>query len=66
MKQLNFISKNDLAKSLGISLSTIDRKLCEFSGIKLGNARQSRVIFPLDEVNKYLERHSVRIKKEAT
>jgi predicted DNA-binding transcriptional regulator AlpA len=66
MKQLNFISKNDLAKSLGISLSTIDRKLNELPTIKLGNARQSRVIFPLDEVNKYLERHSVRIKKEAT
>ena len=66
MKQLNFISKNDLAKSLGISISTVDRKLNELSGVKLGNHRQSRVIFPLDEVKKYLEKHSLRIKKEAT
>ena len=60
-----YISKKDLAKSLGISLSTINRKLPELSGVKLGNHRQSRVIFPLDEVNKYLERHSLSQKKES-
>ena len=50
-----YISKKDLAKSLGVSLSTISRKLPELSGSKLGNARQSRVIFQVDKVNDYLE-----------
>ena len=60
-----YISKNDLAKSLGISLTTINRKLKELPSYKLGTARQSRVIFPLDEINKYLERHSLNQKKES-
>jgi Mn-dependent DtxR family transcriptional regulator len=60
-----YISKNDLAKSLGISLTTINRKLKELPSYKLGKYRQSRVIFPLDEVNKYLERHSLSQKKES-
>ncbi len=53
--KINYISKNDLAKSLGVSLSTISRKLTELQGIKLGNARQSRVLFKVDKVNDYLE-----------
>ena len=31
-----YISKNDLAKSLGISLTTINRKLKELPSYKLG------------------------------
>ena len=60
-----YISKNDLAKSLGISLTTINRKLKELPSYKLGTSRQSRVIFPLDEVNEYLVRHSLSQKKRA-
>ena len=41
---LEYISKNDLAKSLGISIATIDRKLKEIPHVKMGNARQSRVL----------------------
>jgi len=62
--KINYISKNDLAKSLGVSLSTIGRKLNELQAIKLGNARQSRVIFNVDKVNDYLESLSLAKKKE--
>ena len=51
----NFIGKNDLAKSLGISISTINRKLNEIPHYKMGEAQTSRVIFSVPEVNKYLE-----------
>ena len=60
-----YISKKDLAKSLGVSLSTISRKLPELSGIKLGNARQSRGIFQVDKVNDYLENLSQAKKTRA-
>ena len=38
-----------LANTLKVSLSTIDRKLNEFPHIKLGDTRQSRVLFETDE-----------------
>ena len=63
--KINYISKNDLAKSLGVSLSTIGRKLNELQAIKLGNERQSRVIFNVDKVNDYLESLSLAKKKRA-
>lgn len=63
--KINYISKNDLAKSLGVSLSTISRKLTELQGIKLGNARQSRVIFKVAKVNDYLESLLLAKKKRA-
>ena len=63
--KLNYISKNDLAKSLGVSLSTISRKLTDLQGIKLGKARQSRVIFQVDKVNDYLEGLLLAKKKRA-
>ena len=52
---LNFITKNDLAKSLGVSLSTIDRKLKESPHYKWGSTPQSRVMFKADEVWKYFD-----------
>ena len=55
MKTLDYISKNELANWLGVSLSTINRKLPELPAIKLGNARKSRVIFSVPKVNEYLE-----------
>jgi len=63
--KINYISKNDLAKSLGVSLSTISRKLTELQGIKLGNACQSRVLFKVDKVNDYLEGLLLAKKKRA-
>ena len=63
--KINYISKNDLAKSLGVSLSTITRKLTELQGIKLDNASQSRVLFQVDRVNDYLESLLLAKKKRA-
>ena len=52
---LEYISKNDLAKSLGVSIATIDRKLKEIPHVKMGNARQSRVLFSVGKIKEYLE-----------
>ena len=55
MNTLEYISKNELANWLGVSLTTINRKLPELPHYKLGNARKSRVIFSVPKVNEYLE-----------
>ena len=60
---LNFISKNELANSLGVSLSTINRKLKELPHIKLGNTRTSRVLFSVPKVQEYLEDYSSNKKR---
>lgn len=52
------LSKAELANELGISSSTIDRNMKEGIGIpnyrKLGNARNSKVIFNIVEVAEFL------------
>lgn len=56
-----------LANTLKVSLSTIDRKLNEFPHIKLGDTRQSRVLFKADEVSDYLSStYAINKKKEET
>ena len=56
-----------LANTLRVSLSTIDRKLNEFPHIKLGDTRQSRVLFEADEVSDYLSStYAINKKKEET
>ena len=62
---MNYITKNDLAKSLGVSLSTIDRKLKELPHYKWGSTPQSRVMFKADEVVKYFD-SSYAINKRTT
>ena len=52
---MNYINKNDLAKFLGVSLSTIDRRLKELPHYKWGSTPQSRVMFKADEVVKYFD-----------
>ena len=52
---LDYISKSDLAKSLGISLATINRKLNEIPHVKMGDSRQSRVLFSVGKIKEYLE-----------
>ena len=59
----NYINKNQLKDYLGVSLSTIDRKLNELPHIKWGNARKSRVLFPVGKIEKYLEDNSHKIKE---
>jgi len=62
---MNYITKNDLAKSLGVSLSTIDRKLKELPHYKWGSTPQSRVMFKADEIVKYFD-SSYAINKTTT
>ena len=63
-KMKNYISKNQLKNYLGVSISTIDRKLKELPHVKLGNARKSRVLFPIEKIEKYLDDKSSQ-KKES-
>ena len=61
------LTKKMLANTLKVSLSTIDRKLNEFPHIKLGDTRQSRVLFEADEVSDYLNStYAINKKKEET
>jgi predicted transcriptional regulator len=47
---MNYITKNDLAKSLDVSLSTIEKKLKELPHYKWGSTPQSRVMFKANEI----------------
>lgn len=60
MATLDYISKNELANSLGVSMSTINRKLKEIPHVKMGNTRQSRVIFSIEKVSDYLNGRSTK------
>ncbi len=60
MNKLNYISKNELANSLGVSVGTINNKLKEIPHVKLGDTRQSRVLFPIDKVRDYLNDHTTK------
>ena len=55
MNKIDYISKNELANSLSVSISTINRKLDEIPHVKMGKARTSRVIFSVPQVIEYLE-----------
>ena len=55
LNNINYISKNDLAKSLSVSVSTINRKLNEIPHVKLGDSPTSRVVFSVPQVIEYLE-----------
>ena len=57
---LNYISKNELANSLGVSVTTINRKLKEIPHLKLGDTRQSRVLFSIEKVKDYLNDRSTK------
>ena len=64
---MKILTKKMLANTLKVSLSTIDRKLNEFPHIKLGDTRQSRVLFEADEVSDYLSStYAINKKKEET
>ncbi|WP_152183446.1 helix-turn-helix transcriptional regulator [Sulfurimonas indica] len=52
------LSKQELAQELGMGLSTVSKLMAEGYGlpnyIKVGNSKNSRVLFPIDEVAKFL------------
>jgi len=58
------MSKNDLAKSLGVSLATINRKLNEIPHVKMGDSRQSRVLFNPENVKEYLKKFEVNAERK--
>jgi len=49
-----YFSKLELKDYLGVSLGTINNKLNELPHIKLGDTRNSRVLFPVVKIEKYL------------
>ena len=57
-EKINYIGKSELANSLGVSLSTINRKLKEIPHIKYGKSAHSRVLSEVSKVNEYLRGHS--------
>jgi|TARA_R110001592_G_scaffold9835_1_gene51742 hypothetical protein len=50
-----YLSKKDLVDRLGVSLGTINNKLSELPHVKWGDTRNSRVLFPVEEIEKYFE-----------
>ena len=51
-----YLSKRQLSKLLGVSYSTIQRKFKNFSKVKLGDAKNSRVLFPRPAIDQFIER----------
>ena len=50
-----YLNKNELKDYLGVSLGTINNKLNELPHIKWGDNRNSRVLFPVEEIEKYFD-----------
>ena len=52
------LSKSELAQELGMGLSTVSKMMAEGIGLpnykKIGNAKNSRVLFPLADVAEFL------------
>jgi len=52
------LSKSELAQELGMGLSTVSKMMAEGMGLpnykKVGNAKNSRVLFPLADVAEFL------------
>ena len=53
-KMTEYLNKKQLETLLGVSPSTINRKLKDLPKIKIGNSRNSRVLFPRPEIDIYL------------
>ena len=51
-----YLSKRQLKNLLGISYSTIHRKFKNFPRVKLGEAKNSRVLFPRPAIDQFIER----------
>ena len=52
----NYLNKKELGKTLGVSQSTIQRKLKDFPKIKFGKYKNSRVLFPTPEIDDYIKK----------
>ena len=52
-----YLNKKQLQDELGVSQSTIQRKLKEFPRIKFGKYKNSRVLFPRPEIDDYIKKN---------
>ena len=52
-----YLNKKQLQDELGVSQSTIQRKLKEFPRIKFGKYKNSRVLFPSPEIDEYIKKN---------
>jgi len=57
----NYMSKNELAESLGVSLASINRRMKEIPHMKMGDNRAHRVLFDPEKVKEYLKKFEVNI-----
>ena len=55
----NYMSKNELAKSLGVSLASINRRMEEIPHMKMGGHRVHKVLFDPEKVKEYLKKFEV-------
>ena len=55
----NYMSKNELAESLGVSLATINRRMKEIPHLKMGSHRVHKVLFDPEKVKEYLKKFEV-------
>ena len=51
-----YLSKRQLKDLLGISYSTIHRKFKNFPRLKLGEAKNRRVLFPRPAIDQFIDR----------
>jgi predicted DNA-binding transcriptional regulator AlpA len=56
---MTYLSIKQLKNMLGVSQSTIQRKFKDFPKVKLGGAKNSRVLFPRPEIDEYIKKHFV-------
>ena len=56
MLNQEYLNRRQLKDLLGVSYSTIQRKFKQFPKIKLGEAKNSRVLFPRPAIDQFIER----------
>ena len=50
-----YLSKKELIKLLGVSGSTVYRRLKDFPVVKLGTAKNSRVLYPRPDIDNFIK-----------
>lgn len=57
-----YLSKDQLANKIGVSVGLINKRLNELPHIKWGKHKNARVLFPVLEIEKYFENYSLKQK----
>ena len=55
-QEIKYLNKRELSNLLGISYSTIQRKFKNFPKVKLGESKNSRVLFPRPQIDEFITR----------